>query len=136
MTNELDPKFGELITLQFLLANVPANATTDLTLPGGNAGLVVPTGYEFHPTFLQISSNADLTAGTATAKVTADGTELAKGPAPVLSDTVQAASAVVRFGLEPVAAGDVVGVSITTTAAFLPTTADVDAILAGYLVPA
>ena len=136
MANELDVKFGELITLQFILANLAKNGTTDMTLPGGNTGLLVPTGYAFHPVFLQISSNADLTAGTVTGKVIADGTELAKGPAPVLSDTVQSASAVIKYGLEPLAAGEVAGVSLTASSDLAPETADFDAILMGYLVPA
>lgn len=136
MANELATKFGELVTLQFILANVPKNATTDMTLPGGNAGFLVPTGYAFHPMFLQISSNADITAGTVTGKVIDDGTELAKGPAPVLSDEVQKACAVVTFGREPIASGSVVGVSVTASSDLAPETADFDAILMGYLVPA
>ena len=136
MANEIDPKFGSMITLQFSKANPAANATTDLTFPQGGAGFLVPEGFVFHPVCLHGESNADLTAGTATFKVTTDGDELAKGPAPVLSDEVQAASAVVRVGVEPIAAGEVVGVSVTTAATYAPNTADVDAVLIGYLVPA
>lgn len=137
MGNELDTKFGVSMSLQFFFANPGAGATTDLTLAQGGTGFVVPAGYKFIPTVLCGVSNADLTAGTATFKVTDNGDELTNGPEAVLADTVQRASGVksptVGAGI---AAGHVVGVSVTTNAGYLPTTADVDAVLVGYLVPA
>jgi hypothetical protein len=111
-------------------------ANQDLLLAQGGAGFVVPTGYSFHPLCLSASSNADLTAGTATFKVTDNGTELVGSVDVELSDTVQKAADVIRVGVEPIAAGHVVGVSVTCTAAYLPVTADVDAILVGVLLPA
>jgi hypothetical protein len=72
-----------------------------------------------------VSSNADLTAGTATFKVTDNDTELVNGPAPVLSDLVQQASAVARVGIEPIAAGaQGRRFDHVTDASYAPTTAD------------
>lgn len=138
MANELAYEFGFPITLQFELANPNANTTTDMDFggDGGAGGFVVPAGYAFHPMLLSVDSNADLTAGTLTAKVIDNGTELVHGPAPALSDEVQHAAAVQRIGPQPIAAGHVVGVSVTTTSGYLPITADIVAVLAGVLLPA
>lgn len=125
---------GNLITLPFELANVPASATTNMTLSQGSTGFVVPTGYSFYPQILSINSNADATAGTCTGKVTGDGTVLVNGPEPVVNDTVQRAAAEVNpLASQKVAAGAVVGIALVT-ASFAPTTADVDAILIGRLI--
>lgn len=136
MSNELDYEHGLPITLQFGAANVSADGVTDLTFPNGGAGFIVPAGYKFHAVALHAESNADLTGGTATFAVIADGAELANGPTAALADTVQSAVGVKRVGAEPIAAGAVVAVSATTSAAFAPTTADVDAVLIGIMTPA
>jgi hypothetical protein len=136
VANELDRDDGIDVTLTFAIANPGAAATTDLTLAQGNAGFVVPAGYQFHPICISGASNADLTAGTATFKVTRDGTELTNGPTAALSDTVQKKAGVQRVDADPIAAGVVVGVSVTTDAGYLPVTADLDAILVGKLLPA
>jgi hypothetical protein len=137
MANELSRDDGISVSIALSLANPGAAATTNFTAPQGNlSGFIVPAGYKFHPLCLSVVSNADLTAGTATAKVTDDDTELVNGPAPVLSDTVQQASAVARVGAQPIAAGHKVGISITTDAGYLPVTADLDAHLTGILLPA
>lgn len=137
MANELDYDDGLSVTLIFALANPGATATTNMLAAQGNlSGFVVPTGYKFHPVLLSGGSNADLTAGTATYKVTDNDTEVSNGPEPALSDTVQRASAAARVGVTPIAAGHEVGVSITTNGAYAPTTADHDAVLVGLLLPA
>lgn len=136
MANELSFIDGLSISLVFAVANPAAAATTNLTLSQANLGLVVPAGYKFHPLLLSGSSNADLTAGTATFKVTDDDTELVNGPQAALSDTVQRAAGVQRVGAQPIAAGHQVGVSVTTDASYAPVTADLDAILVGVLTPA
>lgn len=137
MANELSYDQGIDVTLILAVANPGAGATVNLTAAQANlSGFVVPTGYKFHPILLSGGSNADLTAGTATFKVTDDDTEIAGGPEPQLSDTVQRASAVARVGASPIAAGHQVGVSITTSGAYAPTTADLDAVLVGKLLPA
>jgi len=137
MANELSRDDGISVSIALSLANPGAAATTNLLAPQGNlSGFIVPTGYKFHPLLLSGVSNADLTAGTATFKATDNDTELVNGPAPVLSDTVQQASAVARVGIEPIAAAHKVGISVTTDAGYLPVTADLDAVLIGLLLPA
>lgn len=136
MANELTRDDGLSVTLAFAIANPAATATTDLTFAQGGAGFKVPTGYAFHPLCLHGESNADLTAGTATFKAIDNGTELGNGPEAALSDTVQAAVGVQRVGVNPIAAGHIVGVSVTTSAAYAPVTADLDAVLVGLLLPA
>lgn len=136
MTNELDTKFGVAVTLFFGKANVTKNGTIDLTFAQGGAGFKVPAGYAFHPVLLHAETNADITAGTETFRVIADGTELTHGPEVCLADTVQAGVDLQTFGAEPIAAGSIVGVSVTTSADLAPETGDVDAVLVGYLVPA
>lgn len=136
MANELDFDDGQPITVVLSIANPAANATTPLAFPQGGVGFVVPTGYKYCPMYLSIESNADLTAGTATAKVTDNGTVVANGPEPALSDPVQRASAVARAGAVTIAAGRRVGVSVVTDAAYAPVTADLDAVLNGIFLPA
>jgi hypothetical protein len=122
--------------LHFTKANIGENATTALTLAGGGAGMIVPTGYAFHPIYLYGASNADLNAGTGIFKVTANATVLSNGPTATLADTVQATYGTQRVGVEPIAAAKIIGVSIVADANFAPNTADVDAVLLGILLPA
>jgi hypothetical protein len=138
MANELVYDYGVDVSLPFTLANVPTNATTALTLvtAQGADGFKVPTGYKFHPLCIHGESNADLTAGSGTFKVTDNTTVIANGPEPVLNDTVQVAVAVAGVGDAPIAAGKIVGLSFVADASFAPPTADVDAILVGKLLPA
>jgi len=65
------------ITFAFGLANVPANTTTDLQTRNGGAGYLVPTGFDFYPAIVFVTSNAAITAGTLTAKCTSSGTAVA-----------------------------------------------------------
>ena len=138
MANELDYVDGVFpISVGFGLANVATNSTVDLALDGqGNTGYVVPTGYQAHPVALCAASNAALTTGqTLTFKVIDDGTELNNGPEAALTDSAQRATGVARVGVEPAAAGSVLGVSVTsnTTGA---ATHDVDAVLSFILTAA
>lgn len=126
---------GIPVTLHFVLANVPTSATTAMTLPAGGAGFEVPTGYSFYPQILSFISNADLTAGSWTAKVTTDGTVIANGPEPVLNDTVQLATAEVNpLAAQKIVAGNYVGVKIVADASAAPTTAEADVIVIGRLI--
>jgi hypothetical protein len=127
---------GFPVSFQVAIANPAANATTAATAAQGNGGLVVPTGYKFHPMLISVSSNADLTAGTLIAKVTDNGTVLANGPIATLSDLVQYASGLQRAQVEPIAAGRRVGASVVTDAGYLPVTADIDILVSGVLLPA
>jgi hypothetical protein len=137
MANEMDLKQGAFpITILLAAANPAANATAALKFSSGGLGFTVPTGYRFHPLYLKGESNADLTAGTATFKVTYDTVALANGPVADLADTVQTDYGLAEIGDEPAEAGVVVGVSVTTNAAYLPVTADLDCILIGVLTQA
>lgn len=135
VANSVPVDFLFPVTLQFGGANIPASATTDLTLAQGGTGWVVPAGYVAYAVALCIVGNAAVTAQTLTAKCIDDGTELTNGPAPVLTTSVQRATDTLYAGAQPIAAGSVVGVSVTTPAGFTPTTIDVDAILTLVLAP-
>jgi hypothetical protein len=136
MANELTYSDGLPVTLHFTGANIVENATTGLTFTNGGAGLKVPTGYAFHPIMLHGESNADVSAGTAIFKVTANTTAGVNTPTATLSDLIQVAVGVQRPGVEPIAAGKIVGVSVVADANFAPNTADMDAVLVGVLLPA
>ena len=139
MANELSYDRGIAVTLRFTLANPSASATTAMTPAGAqtsNVGFVVPTGYAFHAVCMHFESNADLTAGSIIAKVTTGGTVLAGGPQVTLSDTVQSSTAVAAVGTCKVAAAAVVGVKVVADGDYAPTTADLDVILVGLLLPA
>ena len=135
MANELDVA-GFPVTLAFQVANVAANATTNLTFGQGGTGWVVPAGYKANAVFLSAGVNADLTAGVGTFNVTANGTALANGPTVVLGDTTQRSSDVERPGTQPIAAGQIVGVNIVADVNLAPQTTDADAILSLLLTPA
>lgn len=135
MANELDYNWGYPVAFTLSLANPGISGSVAMTMPQANTGIVVPTGYKFHPLFVSLSSNADLTAGTATAKVTDNGTIVVGGPEPVLSDLVQSASAVARVGICPIAAGHTVGVKLVTDGSYAPTTADHDVVVSGVMLP-
>ena len=130
---------GLTITLHFNKANVLENASTAMVISGGQAAddWTVPTGYVFKPLLLEGESNADLTAGTLTFKVTSNGTAISGGPEPALSDTVQRAQAVARATqCAGVAAGNLVGIKAVADVNYAPNTADLDALLIGLLLPA
>ncbi len=138
MANELDAHGpGFPITLGFILANATSGATTDLTFPQANTGWLVPTGYKFHALHVSAAMSAAIdTGGTATVKVIDDGTELVAGPAPILSNTNQRNQATKALGAQPIAAGSVLSLSVTTNGTYGPETLDLDAILVGVLTPA
>jgi hypothetical protein len=130
--------YGLPITLAFIKANVTAAAGTyDMTFDQLGTGWKVPTGCVFHPMCLSITKVGTLDANaTITAKVIYDGTELINGPAPALdqADSDTHITALCRLGVEPAAAGVVVGVSLTTDADYSTTaTIDYDCHLVGVL---
>lgn len=137
MANELDyVENGYPLTVQFLGTNVALSSTVDLILDQSGVGIVVPTGYKAHATYLSASASAALaTAATVTFKVTDDGTELAAGPEPQLTDSARSAAAVARVGAQPIAAGSVVAVSATTNSTGTSAT-DYDAVLSLIFTPA
>lgn len=137
MAEELRTPLDSLpVTLIFGSANLGANSTAAATIVTASAsttfdGILVPTGYTFFPLYMHVESNADITGGTCTAKVTANNTAILNGPEPALSDTVQQNNAVARLTqCAGVAAGDFVGVHVIG-ASLAPTTAEMDIVLVG-----
>lgn len=126
---------GVKLDVGFELANVPANANTNMTMGAGNTSFVVPDGMKAWPYFLIVNSNADLTAGTLTCKITSSGTVVSNGPEPQLADTVQRKAAFIQPGAVSIAAGGLIGVQAQADANFAPNTADLDVILGVILVP-
>ena len=138
MSGALDSfRDGFPVSIHFNLANLAQGATTAMTIPGqANTGYLVPTGYKFVPMLLALASNADLTAGSSVAKVTDNGTAIAGGPEPTLSDLVQQATAVARNTQSAgIAAGHAIGVKLTGDGSYAPATADYDALLSGVMIP-
>jgi hypothetical protein len=135
MANELTFDDGMPVTLQFGKANIGASATTPLTLVDGGVGLKVPTGYTFHPLLIHGEANGAVVSGSLIFKVTANTTVSINGPTATLSSAAQVAVGVQRVGVEPIAAGKIVGVSAVSSS-LNPTTLDVDTVLVGVLTPA
>ena len=136
MAKELYYERGAPMSLHFEFANAVNNTTNVMTRGQGNVGFLVPTGMAFHVLHADGSSNADLTAGTCTFKVTANNAAIANGPEPALSDTVQWATAQKRLG-EPqkITAGQKIGAHAICTDPFAPTTADLDLFVYGVMLP-
>jgi hypothetical protein len=135
MANELTFPDGMPITLQFGKANIGATATTGLTLVDGGVGLKVPTGYTFHPLMIHAEANGAVVGGTMVFHVTANTTASINGPIASLSSAAQVAVGVQRVGVEPIAAGKIVGANVVS-ASLNPTTLDVDVVISGVLTPA
>ena len=123
-------KFGGIVTVPFQKANCTTQLTdSDLTLLQSTLAVAPAAGSVIG---ISIRSSGALTAGTITAKAHKAGTEYTdtSAPAPVISSTAQVSYATCRSGLLTFAAGDTLGVSVSTTTTLDPTnTADVDAIL-------
>lgn len=126
---------GQLVHLVFEQADVAASqsavalATSEVrdTAAGASdqnasVGYCIPFGYELIA--ISVTSSAARTAGTLTVDATIGGT--ASGLQAVLNaTTTNNAYATVARGTYPGAAGDKVGVKITTASGWTPTTADI-----------
>src|SRR5712692_9228120 len=100
--------YGMPVSEAFTLQNPAAAATTVLVTAAGGAGFMVPTGYAFHPMVLEATSNAALTAGTATFSVTDNAVAIVNGPTGLLSSVAGSTlsnTGVQRLAASPVAAG-------------------------------
>lgn len=142
MANELARDDGIPITLTFTITNVaggPAISYVDGVLTGANGmnGMVVPTGYQFHPLYIGVEINDARTAGSATFYATKDGAELVNGPTVTIDgDNTLVNNGVGRASADPVDAGEEVSVSAVGDVDWAPDTADADVILIGILLPA
>lgn len=133
MADEFDgKKFGASIAIPFAKSNLTTGlSNSDLALAGAGTLAVMPRG----GSVVGISAScAAITAGTATLKPHKAGTEYAEigTPAPALSsdNDTNGTYVTVRPGALTFAAGDTLGISVTTTTTLNPTdTLDVDAVL-------
>lgn len=139
MTSQtLDFPHGLSVSYAFKVENVTTDGSpVDGTLASaqGSDGHLVPAGYKFVPKCVQAESNAAITAGSILVKATADGTELANGPIATLSSAAQASTAIAAVSEAAVAAGEVIGVSGTSSGALDAATKDLDVVLTGLLLP-
>ena len=141
MGNELSYNAGVDVTLPFISANLATGAgTVDMTLGQLGTGFLVPAGYAFHPLCLMVTFTGTLDAdATVIAQVIDNGTELTNGPVATINQAESDARevAVAHVGAAPIAAGHVVGVSLTKDADYDTTaTIDWDVLLIGKLLPA
>lgn len=131
MADDFNPKHGNAVAIPFSKTNLTTGeSNTDLVLGGGSTLYVAPVA----GSVVAISgrSAAAITAGTITIKGHAASTEFTQSgaPAPVLSSSAQASYATARPRTIRFAAGDTLGVSVTTTTTLDPTnTLDVDVTL-------
>lgn len=136
MADTFDAKHGAVLAIPFGHANATTGeSNTDLTLNQGTLAVMPTSGSIIG---IGIRANAALTAGTITAKAHVAGTEVTDvgAPAPALSSAAQSTYATATPGTVRFAAGNTLGVSITTTTTLDPTnTLDVDALLFVVLDP-
>lgn len=129
-------KFGAVVAIPFSKANLTTGESNSDLTAGQDTLQVMPVSGSV--VGISIRSNASLTAGTITAKAHKAGTEFvdAGAPAPACSSAAQVSYATVRPGAVTFAAGDTLGVSVTTTTTLDPTNSlDVDAVLFVQLDP-
>ncbi|MBK8434125.1 MAG: hypothetical protein IPL28_23815 [Chloroflexi bacterium] len=124
-------KFGSFLTIPFSKTNLTTGASNeDLLLGSGSTLFVAPAAGSV--VALSSRSAAAITAGTITIKTHAAGTEHTQAAAPTnaLSSAAQVHYDTAAPGLVSFAAGDTLGISVTTTTTLDPTnTLDVDGFL-------
>jgi hypothetical protein len=134
MGDTFDPKFGALVPIgPFIDANVTASQTNeDMTISIGATGTITMP-FAGSVVGLTLEASAAVTAGSIIGRVHKSSTEFAQTgyPAPTLNTTNSLGSyATCRPGLIRFAAGDKLGVSLTSDATWAPTnTNDVTAML-------
>lgn len=128
--------YGMPITMHFQATDPAANATTVCITDLTGVGYMVPAGYVFHPMVLQVTADTAVTAQQAQFDVTDNTAIIAVSPSVILStvagSTLSGATAQ-RLGANPIAAGHIVGVKVTTPVGYLPITDDYDVLLHGVL---
>src|SRR3990167_1727585 len=105
-----------MVAIPFKIANATTSeSNTDLSRDGGNTLWVAPKAGSI--VGIGVACSAAITAGTATFKPHSASTEIADAsqPAPVCSSTNRHSYAMVRPRALTFAAGDALGVSVTTT---------------------
>jgi hypothetical protein len=122
------------VTLSLRFQDLPADATSALTLQNGCSGLKVPAGYKFHAMLIHAELDTALTAQSIVVKAAADGVAL-NGPTVTLTTSIQKASGTQHAFVESVAAGSIISAVAIVPAGFTPTTAGLEVILSGLLIP-
>jgi len=122
------------VSLSYRFQEVQANATNRLTLPNGGAGFKVPTGYAFHPRMIHAELDTAVTAQSIALSVAADGVAVS-GLSVTLNASAQVAVSAQRPQVVKIAAGAVVSVVAVAAPGFTPTTAGLDVVLSGLLIP-
>lgn len=122
MADYFDPKFGAVVPFQFTVQNATTNGSnTDLSASADSTTVVMPYGGSV--VGFSVGSSANVTAGTATFRAHKASTEFAMDgyPSAVLNSTNSNATyATVRPGVLTFAAGEKVGVSVSTSTDMAP----------------
>ncbi len=134
MSSNFDPKFGAYVALNFNVSNVDTAATnTDLTVADG-VGTLAVMPYAGSVVGLSIKANTNVTAGTIAFNAHKESTEYAQASSLLTTLTTAAGSSnigytSVRPGVLTFAAGDGIGVSVSSATNVAATTVDYSAIL-------
>jgi len=131
MGDEFNPKHGAMLAIPFSFTNITTGASAQDGVLAGTTTVYVPPKAG-SVVGISVRASAAITAGTITVKAHKDSTEFTDSgsPAPVLSSSAQESYAVVRPNAVTFAAGEGVGVSVTSTTTLDPTnTLDVDGFL-------
>lgn len=132
MTDELNPKHGFPLALPFSKANLTTGESNTDLLRADGVGTLWTAPKAGSIVGLEVTASAAITAGGITAKPHKASTEYADvgTPAPALSSAARGSYGVARARALRFAAGDTLGVSVTTTTTLDPTdTMDVSATL-------
>jgi hypothetical protein len=131
MADKFDPKYGQVVALgPFTAANITTGAANqDLAL--ASVGSTITMLHAGSVIGLSLEPYGTVTGGSITASAHKSSSELANTPAPVSDETNTLGTyATVRPGVVSFAAGDKLGVSVTSTTTLAPTnTVDVAAVL-------
>ena len=139
MADYFNSKHGPTMPIHFYKANVTVSASDeDCLLAGDGVGTLWIAPVAGSVVGISARASGTFTAGSITVRAHAAGTEIATTgyPAPVLSSAAQGSYATVRPGAIRFAAGDTLGVSVSSTTTLDPTnTEDVSAWLYVQLDP-
>lgn len=139
MADYFDAKHGAVVAIPFGKANATTGeADTDLYVPGSAYGTLAAMPAAGSIIAVSGMANAAVTAGSITLRAHSNSTEEAETgyPAPVISSAAQASYATCAPGTIRFAAGDKLGISMTTTTTLDATDSlDVDALLFVVLDP-
>lgn len=134
MADTFHPKFGPTVALSFNVSNVDTAATnTDLTLADGVSSLVIMP-YAGSIVGLTIGASTNVTAGTVAFNAHKESAEYAQASSLLTTLTTAAGSSnrgytSVRSGVLTFAAGEGIGVSVSSATNVAATTVDYSAIL-------